>query len=176
MGNIINEMQQIAPGSNLLLEKWGQQLGAINEAFDGNLDYVRQITTAMMMENAQNHVASIEAMNEGTQLADVGFFKKYGINLLAAAIPNLIAPDIVSMQPMLNRVGEMRYLKVLYGSNKGAVKAGDTMFSAFQGGHGETGYTSDTIEDEVVDAAINTESKTYAGNFAIQVVTSCRFL
>lgn len=162
--DIMNEMQQIAPGSSVLLEKWGHELNAINEAFDGKLDYVRQITTAMMLENANNQLARVEAMNEGTQLADIGFFKKYGINLLAAAIPNLIAPDIVSMQPMQNRIGEMRYLKVLYGSDKGSFKAGDTMFSSFQGGHGQTGYTSDTIEDEVLGADI--ESTTAKANLS----------
>lgn len=162
----MNEMMQIAPGANLLLEKWGKQMSAINEAFDGNLDYIRQITTAQMMENTQNYLNSIAQMNESTQLADVGYFQKYGINILAAAIPNLIAPDIVSTQPMLSRVGEMRYLKVLYGSTKGGIKAGDTMFSAFQGGHGETSYTSDQVEGEIVDATIDVTNKKISGNLS----------
>lgn len=48
----------------------------------------------------------------------------------------------------LSRVGEVRYLKVLYGSNKGKVKSGDVMFSTFQGGNDETAYSSDTIDEE----------------------------
>ena len=72
---------------------------------------------------------------------------------MSATIPNLIAPDIVSMQPMLSRIGEMRYLKVLYGSNKGSIKAGDTMFSQFQGGNGSTNYSSSLVESEYHAAA-----------------------
>ena len=155
MNDIMNEMMQVAPMAEMINEKWSKEMSAINEAFDGKLDYVRQINTAMMLESTMQHLNRIEAMNEGTQLGDVGFFKKYAINLLSAAIPNLIAPDIVSMQPMLNRVGEMRYLKVLYGSDKGKVKAGDTMFSAFQGGHGHTEYSSDVIEDETLDVDLD---------------------
>lgn len=158
---IMNEMMQIAPQAGMINERWAKEIQAINEAFDGNLDYARQITTAMMLESTSQHLDRVAAMNEGTQLGDVGFFKKYAINLLSAAIPNLIAPDIVSMQPMLNRVGEMRYLKVLYGSDKGNIKAGDTMFSAFQGGHGQTSYSSDAIEDETASVDLD-EAKTQA--------------
>ena len=47
----------------------------------------------------------------------------------------------------------MRYLKILYGSNKGGVKAGDTMFSMFNAGNGETYYSSDEIDSEYVVAS-----------------------
>lgn len=156
---ILNEMMQVHGNTMDVMGKWGKELGAINEAFDGSLDYTRQLNTAFLLESTNAHLERIASMNEATQLGDVGFFKKYAINLLSAAIPNLIAPDIVSMQPMLARIGEMRYLKVMYGSNKGGIKAGDTMFSAFQGGHGQTQYSSDVIEDEVVDFDLNTEGK-----------------
>lgn len=162
---------QIAPEAAMINEKWSKEMSAINEAFDGNLDYTRQLTTAMMLESTSRHLDRVAAMNEGTQLGDVGFFKKYAINLLSAAIPNLIAPDIVSVQPMLNRVGEMRYLKVLYGSDKGAVKAGDTMFSAFQAGTGNTSYSSDAIEDETTDVELGSDNKAATFSLAWTPVT-----
>lgn len=148
----MNEMLQINPNAESIMSKWNGEIGAINEAFDGKLDWYRQATTAILLENTASHIDRVSAMNEATQPGDVGFFKKYAINLLSAAIPNLIAPEIVSMQPMLSRVGEMRYLKVLYGSNKGSVRAGDTMFSMFNGGNGETTYSSDEIDTEYVTA------------------------
>ena len=156
--NIMNEMMQVHSDAPQIITKWGKELGAINEAFDGNLDYMKQVSTAILLESTSNHLDRIAAMsgmgalNEATQPADVGYFKKYAINLLSAAIPNLIAPDIVSMQPMLSRVGEMRFLKILYGSNKGSVKNGDTMFSMFHGGNGETAYSSDEIDSEIFEA------------------------
>lgn len=154
----MNEMLQINPNAGAIMSKWGNEIGAINEAFDGKLDWYRQATTAILLENTSAHIdrmTQMGAMNEATQPGDVGYFKKYAINLLSAAIPNLIAPEIVSMQPMLSRVGEMRFLKVLYGSNKGSVKAGDTMFSMFHGGNGQTAYSSDEIDSEYVTAEGN---------------------
>ena len=158
--NIMNEMAQIHSNAPAILQKWAPELGAINEAFDGHLDYMRQVSTAIMLESTSNHLDRVAAMshgsgmmNEATQPSDVGYFKKYAINLLSAAVPNLIAPEIVSMQPMLSRVGEMRFLKILYGSNKGSIKAGDTMFSMFQGGNGETSYSSDEVDSEYVTAS-----------------------
>lgn len=161
----MNEMLQINPNAGAIMTKWGNEIGAINEAFDGKLDWYRQATTAILLENTSAHIdrmTQMGAMNEATQPGDVGYFKKYAINLLSAAIPNLIAPEIVSMQPMLSRVGEMRYLKVLYGSNKGSVKAGDTMFSMFHGGNGETAYSSDEVDTEYVTASGSTISGSLA--------------
>lgn len=160
--NIMNEMAQVHSNAPVILQKWAPELGAINEAFEGKLDYMRQVSTAILLESTANHLDRLAAlsaqnpmgaMNEATQPSDVGYFKKYAINLLSAAVPNLIAPEIVSMQPMLSRVGEMRFLKILYGSNKGSVKAGDTMFSMFQGGNGETAYSSDEVDSEYVTAS-----------------------
>lgn len=162
----MNEMLQINPNAGAIMTKWGNEISAINEAFDGKLDWYRQATTAILLENTSSYLDRAAmmngSMNEATQPADVGYFKKYAINLLSAAIPNLIAPEIVSMQPMLSRVGEMRYLKVLYGSNKGSVKAGDTMFSMFHGGNGETAYSSDEVDTEYVTASGSTISGSLA--------------
>lgn len=79
-------------------------------------------------------------------------FKKYGINLLAATIPNIIAPEIVSIQPMLNRIGEIRVLNLNYGSDKGQVKKGQTALGTLQGGTTDYNYSSSTVEGEVASS------------------------
>ena len=164
MRSNINEMRQICPEGDFLLENWKKELGAINEAMGGSFgnDYNRQLLTAAMLENTQKHLDRVAKINEATQVGDVSYFKKYAINMLSAMVPNLIAPEIVSSQPMLSRVGEARYLKVLYGSNKGKIKAGQQMFGSVgfndEGvGNGFTDYTSDYIEGE----EIPTGSETY---------------
>lgn len=148
--NQLNEMLQVTPNASAIMSKWAKELGHINEAFDNKLDYIRQANTAIMLETANNHINRMSKLNEATQATDVSYFNKYAINLIAAAIPNLIAPDLCSVQPMLSRVGELRYLQILYGNDKGKVKAGDTMMSLFQGGNGEFGYSADTVDSEVV--------------------------
>lgn len=151
--NRLNEMRQVIPQGDIILENWRKEVGAINTAMNGGLDYNKQILTAVMLENASRHINRINTLNEATQSADVSYFKKYAINLLSAAVPNLIATDIVSVQPLGARVGEVRHLNISYGSNKGRIKRGDHMFGVFEGGNGNTDYSSDRIEGELFEAA-----------------------
>jgi hypothetical protein len=75
----MNEMMQIAPEAPSIINKWGKELNAINEAFDGNLDYTKQVTTAMLLESTSNYIDRVDAMtkmgsmNEATQPTDVGY-------------------------------------------------------------------------------------------------------
>lgn len=104
MSYSMNEMLQINPNAGVLVNKWSNEINAVNEAFDNKLDWSRQATTAIMLENTSAHLDRISnmqtVMNESTQTSDVSFFKKYAINLLSTVMPNLIAPEIVSTQPM----------------------------------------------------------------------------
>lgn len=132
-----------------LTEKWSKQLRAINEAFDGKIEDHKLMTTAILLENTERFLNARRLYEGATQPADTGFFKKFAINLLSATVPNLIAEDIVSVQPMLSRVGEVRYLRVLYGSNKAPVTAGSTMFQNYTAGDfSQTTYTSDEVDGE----------------------------
>lgn len=157
MNDNLNEMLQYnsqVTGRNMtgVMNKWKKNMNAINEAFSGQIDDYKLLSTAILLENTEqflNHQAKMRGLNEATQPSDVSFFKRYAINLLSAVVPNLIAEDIVSVQPMLSRVGEIRYLRVLYGSDKSPVKAGETMFSNYTGGDfRQFTYTSDAIEGE----------------------------
>lgn len=159
MSNNVNEMIKLneqVTGHNMdgVMGKWSKNLNAINEAFDGNIDEYKLLTTAILLENTERYLSNrSKALNEATQPSDVSFFKRYAINLLSAVIPNLIAEDIVSVQPMLSRVGEIRYLRVLYGSNKAPVRKGQIMFQNYQGGDfSQHTYTSDRVEGEVLAA------------------------
>lgn len=140
------------PGADMLVERWNNEIQVVSEAFGGDgLSLDRQIVLATCLENTQMQIArASHALNEITQPTDVGVFRKYAINLVAAVMPNLIANDIVSVQGMTAKTGEVRYLKLLYGNNKGTIKAGDTMRSTFVAGDGQTMYSSETVENESI--------------------------
>lgn len=102
---LLNEMvqrnQQVS-GHNMdgVMQKWGKQINAISEAYEGKIDDYKLLTTAILMENMDrhiNHVSKIRGLNEATQPGDTSYFKRFGINLLAAVVPGLIAEDIVSV-------------------------------------------------------------------------------
>jgi len=139
-----------------VMKKHAKSMNAITEGFEGNISDYKLLTTAILLENTTNHLDRVAAyragagqLNEATQPSDVSYFKRYAINLLSAVVPNLIAEDIVSVQPMLSRIGEIRYLRLLYGSDKAPVSKGNVMFSNYTGGDfSQNSYTSDMIEGE----------------------------
>lgn len=146
--------------NNILLERWSPQIEAIEKGI-GAMDPMKKASIARILQTTNEHFERLNAMakrnggylNEATQVGDTSYFNKMYINVLSAAIPNIIAHDIVSVQPLSARTGEIRYLKLTYGSNKGAIKAGDTMMSSFAGGNSETTYSSSEVSAEAVAAA-----------------------
>lgn len=87
-----------------LMEKWSPNLKAIKKAFNEKVDDYKLMTTAILLENTNNYLSRQSVPNilneDATQPSDVSFFKRYAINLLSAVVPNLIAEDIVSVQPI----------------------------------------------------------------------------
>lgn len=150
--NELTRLNEGVTGRNMsgVMKKWDKNIKAIQEAFDGNIDDYKLLSTAILLENTEQYLNQrCRTLNEATQPSDVSYFKRYAINLLSAVVPNLIAEDLVSVQPMLSRIGEIRYLRVLYGSDKAPVNKGNVMFSNYTGGDfSQHTYSSDQIEGE----------------------------
>ena len=64
-------------------------------------------TTATLLENTRKYFSR---MDETTRVVNSGSFYDYGFDLISAVVPNLIAPDIVSVQAMEQRFGAIFYL------------------------------------------------------------------
>lgn len=159
----MENLQTLYPGANGLMEKWSENIAAVNEAFGREIDQDQKLVLATTLENTQYGINRASQLYETTQPSDVGPFKKFALELVTAVVPNLIATDIVSVQPMSNRIGEVRYLKYLYGSNKGSVKAGTEFTSAFGLGETATEYSSEVIDQEVLGEGGQAK---YEGNFS----------
>lgn len=158
----MTQFNQLYENAPIVASKWKKELNSINEAFDGKLDYQKQIATAILLENTNNHLNKLNYMTEATQPSDVGFFKNYAINLLSAVMPNLLAQDLVSVQPIQSAVGEVRFLDILYGSDKGKIKRGQIMNSARGLGQLDPSYSSDQVIDEYIDAKSTSVEATLA--------------
>ena len=96
--------------------------------------------TAMLMENEMRH---LRALNEETRSFNVGSFTKFIFPVLRRVFPNLIANEIVSVQPMTAPVGAIFYLDLIYGTNKGSTVAGNIFPRDF-----DRDYTSEYINGE----------------------------
>lgn len=161
--SILSEELKFFPEAHPLVGKWQKYVTAVQEAFGQELTLDRKVVLACALENTQNRIQQHEAMWETTQPSDIGPFKKFALELVTAVVPSLIAPDIVSVQPMTNRIGEVRYIQYLYGSDKGQTQAGQPFTSPFRKENSDKWYSSELVEEEDIGSS---GDSTYTGTLS----------
>lgn len=128
-----------------------------------DMSFEKKLATAICLENTRRQIRTMEAFNgSATQPSNIGQYKRFAMDMTATLIPNLIAPDLVSVQALENRVGMINILEYQYGSDKGAAKNGQVFASplAYQGMNTE--YTASTVTETFVEAGAATDA---AGNY-----------
>ena len=113
------------------------------------MDTHRKLVIAKCLENTNKYLNEAFDNSTGTQRSDMGMFKKFCLNLTTVALPNLIANDLVIVQPMSSMSGFITYIKYVAGTNKGETEQGDLFNSPFALGNVDRNYTN----DKVVEAA-----------------------
>lgn len=93
---------------------------------------------AMVFENQMDHLRSL---NEETLSTGVGSFTKYIFPILRRVFPNLIANNIVSVQPMTAPIGGVFTYEHKYGQTKGRATADNNLLEDFQ-----RNYSSEYID------------------------------
>lgn len=96
--------------------------------------------TAMLMENQSQY---LQGLNEETRTVNVGSFTKFIFPVLRRVFPNLIANEIVSVQPMTAPIGAVFFLDYIYGTNKGGTAAGNIFPRDF-----DRDYSSEYVNGE----------------------------
>ena len=117
---------------------------------------------AVLLHNTQQ---MLQRTDEATQPADVQNFKKQALALVSAVIPNLIAEELVTVQPLQLKIGQVFFLKYMYGTNKGKVKAGEVAFDRYGRPTNEINYSSEIVEGEEF-ATGNGSEVNFEGNLA----------
>jgi hypothetical protein len=97
-----------------LSSKWGEFLEGVPGRSESDR-YLRGCT-AILMENQSEW---LQSMDEDTRQANVGTFTKFIFPILRRVFPNLIANEIVSVQPMTAPTGAVFFLDYVYASSKG---------------------------------------------------------
>ncbi len=135
-----------------LTESWKEYINIVTDAAP-RFPEDNRVKLAVLLENTKRLIDRAQysrtemALNETTS-ADIAIFKKYAFELVTAVYSSLVAEEIVSVQPLQSKVGSVYYLKYAYGTNKGKIPSGTTVFDARVTGTGYTNYTSETIEEE----------------------------
>lgn len=111
------------------------------------LDFERKLLYTQQLENGRK-------LQEATNTSNIPS-KTFFMDMLTAVVPNLIAPDIVSTQPLEAKFGQISYLRFTYGTDKGATKAGTMFNNSLYTGVSDPFYTSRDITDEPVTNGVN---------------------
>jgi len=111
----------------LLREEEGRLLGKWEPFLEGIEDSYVKINTAMLLENEAEYLTESDA---ATSASDVVGIQKIMLPIVRRVFPNLIANNIVSVQPMAGPAAVIFYLKYVFGTTKGNVTQGDE-YSAF---------------------------------------------
>jgi len=83
-------------------------------------------------------------LTEDTYTDAIDTLQRHGFKIIAALMPTLVSEEIVSVQAMDRRKGEIYFLDFDYGDSKAGVTAGDTMIGAKTGqATTTTDYSSD---------------------------------
>lgn len=171
MGNTGNPL--ITEGQVLAEGKWKKYMRALTEGYKRTHNGAApsqniMATTAMMLENTQN---MISRMDETTKVVNLGNFVDYGFGVITAVMPSLVANEIVSVQPLKARTGEVFYLDFKYGSNKGNIAKGGDMISSITSANSDTTYSSQEVTSEEV-ASLAAGTNEYSFNLSYVPVTA----
>jgi hypothetical protein len=119
-----------------LIEKWGRYLEGVRDP------YVKK-TSAMLFENQFQDMRN--QLAEDTLAANAGAYTKYIFPVLRRVFPNLIANELVSVQPMSSPVGAVFFFEYKHGKSKGTTTAGTNLIQNF-----DPNYSSEKVEAEPV--------------------------
>jgi hypothetical protein len=124
-----------------LMQKWEPFLEGIED------DYTAK-NTAVLLENEARYLT--EAPNK-TSVSDVVGLQKIMLPIVRRVFPNLIANNIVSVQPIVAPAGIIFYLKYVFGTAKPGTAQGDeySMLEAANNVGGVEGYNPYYSSDEI---------------------------
>ena len=127
------------------------------------LDNFKKIAIAKCLDNVNKFMTEAFDNSVGTQRSDLGAWKKFALNLTTVALPNLIAFDLVIVQPMTSISGYINYIQYTAGSNKGETRQGDVLNDPFRLGKVDKDYTSERVVETFVGDASTTAFKVMWG-------------
>lgn len=138
-----------------LLETYSRRL-AVSESVAAKsgveFNTTKKMAVAMVLNNTNKYLNEQFSNSVGTQRADLGAWKKFCLNLTTVALPTLIAPELVIVNPMNSFSGYVTYVEYTAGSKKGQTKQGDVLNSVFRLGDVDANYTASRVV-ETVEAA-----------------------
>jgi hypothetical protein len=143
-----------------LLEAYSKRLNIAESFYAGRhngekLSEQKKLVTAVCLNNVNKFLTEAFANSTGTQMSDMGQYKKFCMSLTNLAVPDLIVYDIMRVEPMTSMTGYITYLKITAGSKKGETEKGHVFNSPFYLGTPDKNYTSSAVVESFVGDGSN---------------------
>ena len=162
MPNIQEAMSAYTTSSAPVLGKWSGRLNEVNkilkEESRPQMKLEAQIALAKVLENTQKRMNY--ELREATQNTMVGPYKKYALDVISGMVPNLIALDLVNVQPIENKMGIINYVKFSSGALKGNQPANGTIATTFNYTGSDKNYTAQQVDTQMLTYVADAGAKT----------------
>lgn len=91
----------------------------------------KKLMIATVLNNTSKFLNEAFEGSSATQRSDIGNFKRFCLNISTVALPSLILPELMIVQPMASLSGYITYLRYMAGTTKGGVQDNDTFNSVY---------------------------------------------
>lgn len=132
MKNLKEATMQTRAAAMRAESKWSSKLNEVNMHLRKNgqkpMTEEKRAALARVLESTQEYINYSNLTEASQNFSPAGFsnnptlavgpYKRYAIDIIAAMVPSLIAFDVVSVQPIDNKVGIINYVKYSAGSKK----------------------------------------------------------
>ncbi len=115
----------------------------------------KKLMIASVLNNTSKFLNEAFSTEAATQKSMIGDWKKFCLNVSTTALPNLILPELMLVQPMTSLSGYVTYLRYTAGVNKGGVKQDDLFNSAYRLGQmteDRSNYTANFVVEKADSA------------------------
>lgn len=130
--------------------KWSRYTGAVKSACPG-ISSNKLHRLALVLENTDRELKNAQRRlfeSSTTQVPDVGPFRRHVFDMITAMYPNAIIEDLISVQALPQKIGQIFFLSVMRGKSKGEVQEGTAAFSYLSGASDYTQYASEDVDNE----------------------------
>lgn len=142
-----------------LMGKWKDRVSDVESAkraMGQGFSDDQAMRLCMLLESADQAYArgammrGLRSLDEATQTNDVAAgLKRHTFDIITGVYPNMIAEELVSVQPIQQKQAQIFFLKYVRGTTRGKLGKGGTLFGQFEtAGYENRNYTSEFIEEE----------------------------
>lgn len=133
-----------------LMERWRKYVDVLPD-YDGDPKDYRKKTTAMVLESTYQSLPTMVQQSplpelteaESTQTSAIDAYAQTIFPILMRVFPNLIAHELVSVQPMSGPIGAVFHFEYKHGTSKGSTEQGENLVESFN-----EHYSSEYVDGE----------------------------